>query len=84
MVSSSGFVYFFVDDINNQVKIGFSKCPYKRLKSVLTSYPGTLVIKKTIQGTQKDERYYHRMFCHYKIRREWFFLSEEIKTFLSR
>jgi hypothetical protein len=81
---STGYIYFFVDEVNKQVKIGFSKSPTDRLKTVQTSYPGTLVIKKTIRGSQRDERQYHRIFCRSKIKREWFFLSEEIKSFLER
>lgn len=82
--SITGYVYFFVDEVNFKVKIGFSKSPSQRLKAIQTSYPGTLVNKKTIPGSQLDERKYHRLFVHSKIKREWFNLSEEIKSFLNR
>jgi hypothetical protein len=82
--TATGYVYFFVDETSLKVKIGFSKSPSQRLKAIQTSYPGTLVIKKTIRGSQYDERQYHRIFVHSKIKREWFHLSEEIKSFLER
>ena len=79
-----GYVYFIVDYKTNQVKIGYSTKPEQRLKQLKTGYPGKLEIAKTVPGNPTDEKKYQRVFCHDKICREWFRLSEEIIEFINR
>jgi hypothetical protein len=82
--TTKGFVYFIVDYQAKKVKIGYSTNPQRRLKELLTSNEGKLELAKIVQGTVKDERKYQRMFCHSKIRREWFELTPEIEEFINR
>lgn len=83
-MSTMGFVYFIVDADKNQVKIGYSRHPQQRLKQLLTATSSKLVLAKAIAGNRKTEADYHRHFGRYKVRREWFDLSDEIQAFLDR
>lgn len=82
--SKQGFVYFIGDTSANKVKIGYSKNPYGRLKQISTTYPGKLTLLKCIPGSVKDERLYHKLFCHSRICREWFTLTADISHFINR
>lgn len=84
MTSKPGYVYFIVDYDKREVKIGHSQHPQQRVKELKTANPGNLILAKVIPGTRKDETKYHKVFCHSKIRREWFILSPEIEEFLNR
>lgn len=81
---NKGYIYFIVDYDKKEVKIGYSKHPQQRLKEIKTSNPGKLILAKVIPGTRMDERKYHKVFCHSKLRREWFTLSPDIEEFLNR
>ena len=81
---TKGFVYFIVNNQDRKVKIGYSTKPEQRLKQLLTSNDGKLELAKVVPGTVKDERKYQRIFCHSKIRREWFELTPEIEEFINR
>lgn len=77
-------IYFIVDTDKNEVKIGFSENPEKRLKQLSTATSSKLILVATINGTRKTESDYHRHFARYKKRREWFELSPEIQAFIDR
>ena len=80
-----GYVYFIVNYSDKRVKIGYSINPAQRVKQLMTAYPGKrLEVAKQIKGNVKDERKYQKIFCHYRIEREWFVLSEEILEFIKR
>jgi hypothetical protein len=81
---TKGFVYFIVNYQARKVKIGYSTNPEQRLKQLLTGNDGKLELAKVIPGTVKDERKYQRLFCHSKIRREWFELTPELQEFINR
>lgn len=81
---TKGFVYFIVNYQDRKVKIGYSTNPEQRLKQLLTGNDGKLELAKVVPGTVKDERKYQRVFCHSKIRREWFELTPEIEEFINR
>ena len=68
-----GFVYFIAQQNNeHRVKIGYSKNPMKRLKSLSTSSPSPLILLGYFEGTMKDERDMHLKFSEDRINREWF------------
>lgn len=79
-----GFVYF-IAQLNNdrKVKIGFSKNPTKRLKSLSTSSPSPLLLLGYFEGTMESEKEIHLRFSGDRVNREWFFISEEILTFVN-
>ena len=79
-----GFIYFIVDPDRNQVKIGYSANPTKRLKQLETATSSKLVLAAAIPGDRKIEADYHYHFAMYKTRREWFELSPEIQAFIDR
>lgn len=79
-----GFIYFITDEEKNLVKIGYSQNPLGRLKQLLTASSSKLKLAKVIKGTRKSEAGYHKLFARWKVRREWFELSEEIKAFIVR
>jgi len=83
-MSTKGYIYFIVDYDKREVKIGYSKHPQQRLKELKTSNSGNLVLAKVVPGTRIDEKKYHRVFCHSRIRREWFQLTLEIEEFINR
>lgn len=78
------YIYFITNEEEGLVKIGFSKNPLGRLKQIETANGGKLKLAKVIKGTRQEEVKYHKVFSRYKVRREWFRLSEEIKYFLER
>jgi hypothetical protein len=79
-----GYIYFIVDYDKREVKVGYSKHPQQRLKELKTSNSGNLVLTKIVPETRTDEKKYHKIFCHSKIRREWFKLTPEIEEFINR
>ena len=77
-------MYFIVNYQARKVKIGYSTKPELRLKQLLTGNDGKLELAKVVPGTVKDERKYQKVFCHSRIRREWFKLTPEIEEFINR
>jgi hypothetical protein len=78
------YIYFITNEDEKLVKIGFSKNPLGRLKQLETASSSKLKLAKVIKGTRESEVKYHRLFSRYKVRREWFRLSEEILCFIAR
>lgn len=78
------YIYFIVDYDKKEVKVGYSKHPEQRLKELKTSNSGNLILAKIVPGTRIDEKKFHKVFCHSKIRREWFKLTPEIEEFINR
>ena len=66
-----GFVYVFKDTRNNEYKIGFSKIPIKRLKTLKTSRPSIKMIFM-YEGTTNLEKYLHKKFERFCVGGEWF------------
>jgi len=66
-----GFVYLMFDPTRNRIKIGYSKNPESRLKTLRTPIP-ELRLLKWIPGSKKDEASLHRKFKHLREPGEWF------------
>jgi hypothetical protein len=64
------------------IKIGYSKDPHDRLKTINTAIPGECELLFSIPGSIKLERRVHDLFrpCHYQ--KEWFFLCGKLKRFI--
>jgi hypothetical protein len=75
-----GYVYFIA--ASKHVKIGFSTAPIERLQALQTSHPEKLEILHTVSGDQRMERRLHQRFAGYRVRGEWFRLSNEISHYI--
>ena len=78
-----GFVYFFQGECGGAIKIGYSRDPEKRLRTIQTGYPDTIKILLIIPGTEKTEKILHKQFGKSRLKGEWFrpddYVIEEIK-----
>lgn len=73
--------YIYVIGTENQIKIGFSKCPEKRLKQLQTGnmHKLSLYYKEEMQDSkiQIIEQLIHRDLKHKKSCGEWFNISPQ-------
>ncbi len=77
-----GEVYFILDKARKCIKIGFSKNPEKRLKSLQTGSGSKLSLLKTVSGTYSLESKYKRQFASLKIQGEWYKATKELQDFI--
>lgn len=83
-VRSSGPVVYLISTDNPEfVKIGFTTCLEMRLKSLRTASHVEPTIHLTIEGTRSLERELHTRFEAARYSREWFRLTDDIKTFIA-
>jgi len=73
-----GFVYFIQGENGGAIKIGYSKDPEVRLKTLQTSYPDILKVLCLIPGNANTETKYHKAFEHLKLNGEWYKPDKEI------
>ena len=75
-MSKDGFVYLIkgIRGLDTTYKIGTSKKPEIRIKSVQTGNPDELIILFKVKSNMpyKLETYLHRTFTPFSIRGEWF------------
>ena len=76
---------YFIAQQNNEhkVKIGYSKNPNKRLKSLSTSSPSPLILLGYFEGTMQNEMETHLRFEKDCLNLEWYNLSDEILDFIN-
>jgi len=77
---ANNFVYFMKDPHTGLIKIGQSKNPEKRMKSIRTNHPGV-----TILATMEDhslERELHDRFSHCRREGEWFEPSHALMLYI--
>jgi hypothetical protein len=83
-VKSSGPVVYLISTDNPEfVKIGFTTRLDHRLKSLRTASHVEPTIHLTIPGTRTLEGELHTRFETARYNREWFRLTDEIKTFIA-
>ena len=76
---SVGIVYFFKPvGMDGPIKIGFTKDPAARLRSVNSWVPWKLEMVASIPGTLKMELRLHALLQAYRMRGEWFAGSPEV------
>lgn len=75
-LSHVGFVYIMTDKANGIKKIGFSKNPDAREKTLQSEKP-TIEIEKYWWGTMSDEKELHESFSNKRVRGEWFSLYHQ-------
>jgi hypothetical protein len=74
--NKSGFVYLMLDTTNGFYKIGFSKKPKYREKTLQAEKPTIKLVAKA-RGTYGDESSLHVRFVDQRIRGEWFDLTPD-------
>lgn len=67
-----GYVYFIQGECGGAIKIGHSKDPQSRLKSLQTGYPDMLKLLYMFPGEEKVEKELHLKFSSIKLNGEWF------------
>lgn len=70
------FVYIMEDRRKNLFKIGRSKTPGKRERTLQSEVPETM-LRFSIPAEETHEKELHARFAHRRIRGEWFELSED-------
>lgn len=76
-----GYVYFITWGENNPVKIGWSRVLESRLKTLQTSFPYDLEIRKVLPADSEQlEAQLHRYLANYRMRGEWFRQSGRVKS----
>ena len=66
------------------VKIGWAKNVQARLRELQTGCPVDLHLLATTPGERTDERSYHRRFCDFRARGEWFRGDDTIRDEIVR
>jgi len=82
MKSKSNRIYF-IQAPNGLFKIGKSKNPKARLKTLQVGSPVKLTLKKIIKGGLALEHVLHIYFKHLRKHGEWFRPDYELKQFLN-
>ena len=78
------FVYFVQDCSSNNIKIGVSKDVKKRIKSLQTASSSNLVLMGQLLGGRSLEKFLHKVFARYRVKREWFKPAAPILNFISQ
>lgn len=74
--SFTTFVYVMEDTRNGAFKIGHSRTPGKRERTLQSEVPET-ALRFSIPANEEHEKALHARFAHRRIRGEWFELSAE-------
>lgn len=75
-------IYFIRQDDDSLVKIGHTEDIKNRLCALQVSNGHKLSVILLINGDFGDESELHLIFKEYKIRGEWYFLSDDIKSYI--
>jgi len=75
-------VYFILNKDSNHVKIGYSKNPTLRIKTLQTGSSNRLELIAILKGTIKEEKFLQKKFNKYHINNEWFEYNENIREFI--
>lgn len=77
-----GYVYFLHNPETDTIKIGYSKNPKRRIRSLQTANSAELETLKIVEGDEGYERSLHRQFSHLRIRGEWFRADYELWDYI--
>jgi hypothetical protein len=80
-VAVPGYTYFVRKD--DEIKIGFTAYPWRRMKELARDFPGSTVVK-IVSGEVAGEFETHRRFDHLRISQdsEWFQAAPELLSFI--
>lgn len=71
----NGWVYLMKDNYSGATKIGYSKNPEFREKTLLAQTPSVTLVEQYI-GSMANEKDLHKMFAKKRVRGEWFMLDD--------
>jgi hypothetical protein len=77
----ASFVYFALS--GRRVKIGISKNPRERLKSIRTGSYSKVNIYYVTPGGREKEKELHALFAQYRVNGEWFIYAKEIQDWIA-
>lgn len=83
MMPAGPFVYFVEAVGTDQVKIGFTADPLRRLLTLATGSPHKLRLRRLMEGSTADEAALHRLFRNSRRRGEWFKITPALSRLLS-
>jgi DNA replicative helicase MCM subunit Mcm2 (Cdc46/Mcm family) len=75
---------YFITDCEGLVKIGISQDPKKRINDFKSGNHRKFKILHTFPGDRDIEFFFHRLFAHYQVNREWFKIEGLLKEFIER
>ena len=75
LMSKHNKVYFITD--RRYVKIGKTQNIISRLSALQTGHPEKLYVLGYVDGGRGEEKKLHKRFSKYRVRGEWFKLTEE-------
>jgi hypothetical protein len=79
--SPTGYVYFIAPSMRSQrIKIGWAVSPMDRLKDLQAAHPERLRVLWATPGTRRDETAMQRRFREHRIRGDWFWFSDAIRS----
>lgn len=76
-------IYFIKSPTLNCVKIGVSRNPLQRLKSLQAAVAEPLELLGTHKGSHTAELKLHDKFKHLRVNNEWFKLTDEIARYIA-
>ena len=71
------YVYFVLNHITENVKIGRSERPQDRLKTLQSATDCPLTLVATVEGDAQLERHYHTVWHAFRVQGEWFSIDVE-------
>lgn len=77
----NGYIYLVGCDESFAVKIGWSRAPKSRMKTLQCGSPVELKMLFYVKAFQQNEQHVHRLFKKYKSHGEWFICNREIYEF---
>lgn len=79
-LKANSYVYFL--HAGEFIKIGFSAKPHERISTLQTGSPHKLQLVLVIEGGKEKESELHGRFNKWRYHGEWFYYSDEIKSFV--
>lgn len=77
-------IYFFFNEVEQLVKIGYTEQRLKdRVSQLRTAAPNCRPLGNPIPGGLETERQLHERFTKYRVSREWFRYTGELKKYIA-
>lgn len=77
-------VYFITCRDLGVVKIGHANNPYARINNIRVACPVDVELELILEGGSDEERALHRQLADYRVRGEWFLITQEIEALIAR
>lgn len=79
-----GFVYFIEAEGSQRIKIGYSKDPDGRIKSLQTGSPFPLKLLLAVPANQEKEAELHQQFADLRLDGEWFHAAKRLRDHIEK